>query len=43
LPRLNLGVSGLGPDLTGRWSGIIAATPELAEEMVDTIRAGLTA
>jgi myo-inositol-1(or 4)-monophosphatase len=33
----------LGPDLTGRWSGIIAATPELAEEMVDTIRAGLTA
>jgi len=26
-----------GPDLTRRWSGVVAATPELAEELVETL------
>jgi myo-inositol-1(or 4)-monophosphatase len=27
----------LDPDLTRRWSGVVAATRELAEELVDTL------
>ncbi|MBP2049782.1 fructose-1,6-bisphosphatase/inositol monophosphatase family enzyme [Streptomyces griseochromogenes] len=28
----------IDPDLTRRWSGVVAATPELAEELADAIR-----
>ncbi|MEU0927795.1 inositol monophosphatase family protein [Streptomyces malaysiensis] len=28
----------IDPDLTRRWSGVVAATPRLAEELADTIR-----
>jgi myo-inositol-1(or 4)-monophosphatase len=28
----------IDPDLTRRWSGVVAATRELAEEIVDTLQ-----
>lgn len=28
----------VSPDLTRRWSGVVAATPQLADELVDTLR-----
>jgi myo-inositol-1(or 4)-monophosphatase len=30
-----------GPDLTRRWSGVVAATPELADELIETLRTAL--
>ncbi|MFD0441798.1 hypothetical protein ACFQ10_02850 [Streptomyces indonesiensis] len=28
----------IDPDLTRRWSGVVAATPRLSEELAETIR-----